>query len=95
MHPTPFHRLLGELHQHSYFPIFFLVLLTERLCGTLVPNGIPLGDAQRPPRRDPTTLSLLSSLSLTREREELIASFYEVNEHYRAKCTPIRNGRNL
>jgi|GEM_PF-6599675 len=28
MHPTPFHRLLGGLHQHSYSPIFFLVLLT-------------------------------------------------------------------
>jgi len=24
MHPTPFHRLLGGLHQPSYFPIFSL-----------------------------------------------------------------------
>jgi len=48
-------------------------------------------DAKRTktPRRDPTTLSLLTSLSLVREREELVAQFFEVNEHCSAKCNPV------
>jgi len=84
MHPTPFHRLLGELHQHSYFPIFSLFFCLAACAEHL--------DAKRTktPRRNPTTLSLLTSLSsrnnrdlrLTREREEPVAQFFEITDHF-------------
>jgi|GEM_PF-3444242 len=83
MYPTPFHRLLGGLHQHSYFPIFSLFFCLAACAEHL--------DAKRTksPRPNTTTLSLLSSLSLIREREEPVASFFEINEHCSANCTPV------
>gem|GEM_PF-6016801 len=46
MHPTPFHRLLGGLHQHSYFPIFSLFFCLAA-CAEHLSRKIPLGDAKR------------------------------------------------
>jgi len=76
MHPTPFHRLLGGLHNPLIVPVLSLFFCLAACAEHL--------DAKRTksPGRNPTTLSLLTSLSLTREREEPVAQFFEITDNF-------------